>query len=250
MRTIASLTTHIIIPFRLWLVNQDGKYVGAGSLKDFEERLENSQWDSKNNAVKHNPNDEDNPSDEDLYRDSHDYQAYNYFHPFVRRFWYDKNKVARFQRTDIKKLHVRLSGFGMPSDPIEFEVKQCELIRFDPHIGLLHISLKSTGKLPLSIVQASLDQIRRIYPPYFDSDRNNKKEEIWKGGHYPLEVRLIGKKGELVTSSFPDNEQDSKAERNKLLETAQSFRKKRNEVNSYEPQSYLWAEHWRYLTVE
>ena len=235
---IASLKMHIIIPFRLWLCKTDGGSANAGSLKDFKSFLV-PPWQS----VEHSQNIK---SDEEI---CHDYQAYNYFHPFVRRFWYDPEKVARFRRTDIAELHVRPSGWGMP-DLVKFKVMQCELIRFDPDVCLLHIALDAIGTLPLNVVQACLDQVRRIYPPYFDSYQNGQKENIWKAGHYPQEVLLIDSNGkELIdnSTSFPEDMNGSVAERDDLLKAAHAFRAKSDDSKNNVPKSYLWAKHWRYL---
>jgi hypothetical protein len=234
VNTIANLKTHIIIPFRLWKKKTNGESADTVTFGDFENYLKCSSWDIYDKATEQQRTEEERDNDR-----CRDYQAYSYFHPFVRRFWYDKNKVARFRRTDIKEFHVRPSGQGMPT--VTFNVNLCELIRFEPNIGLLHVELESTGALPLNVVQACLDQVRRIYPPYFD-----KYQESWTGGyHYPLEVHLVdmnGNKLEDSFSSFLGNAQASQGERNKLLEAAQSFR-----TENSKPQSYLWAKHWQHL---
>jgi hypothetical protein len=139
------------------------------------------------------------------------YQSFHYFHPFVRRFWFDSSKVRHFRRSDITAMEVGLSGRKNQGIKLSFKVGLCEVILFQPDIALLHLALNLETMQPLHVVQDCLDQIRRIYPPYFDVhiDATTKSPERWGGGHFLRSLTIVGLKDSLnggdATYEVPDS---------------------------------------------
>lgn len=115
------------------------------------------------------------------------YQTQAYFHPFVRRFLFDKSgdELIRFYRDDVKNVTIKLS----PDNEFEFVVNKCELALFQPDIGVLVLEIQNQTEKSLLLKDAQnlMDRFRRIYPPYF-----SKGEDCWQGGHCPVEVTFNG----------------------------------------------------------
>ena len=112
------------------------------------------------------------------------YQAYNYFHPFVRSFWYDENLVQCYRHGRLKTLKAQ---FNSLDTPITLDAT-ADFYHFQPDIGILVLHLKAKEKLLLKDAQNCLDRLRRIYPPYFGKKGNY-------GGHFPDSVELIDAEG-------------------------------------------------------
>jgi hypothetical protein len=143
------------------------------------------------------------------------YQARAYFHPFVQRFLYDENRLLRYKRKGDIQLYVQLlDGYkdNAKIHTILLEVEQCELSVFMPNIGILMLKVKHDVGVPLNIAQKISDELRRIYPPYFDEwssfvfndslkdiipesiikyEKDNNKLSLIRSGHCPLSVQLI-----------------------------------------------------------
>lgn len=166
-----------------------------------------------------------------------EHQAYSYFHPFVRRFLFDQQRVIRLARTDLECLTVKPGGLGDHAD-CHLEVMACELWLFQrTEIGVLKLDLRKAADAEdwaLSRVQRLLDQVRRLYPPYFDGSSG----DLASGGHCPREVVLRFKSSaghESVTSDFGDVARycadmaswSALGQSNELLE------------------SFSWATHWQ-----
>ncbi len=72
------------------------------------------------------------------------YQAYNYFHPFVRDYWFNPSQVKRYRHTKLAKLHSKVKYYGTHGKEVkevEFEAV-CDLLHFTPNIGMLVLHLK------------------------------------------------------------------------------------------------------------
>ena len=168
---------------------------------------------------------EDDPENllEKIRNKARKYQARAYFHPFVQRFLYDENRLLRYRRDQQLSLRIQLidGNFGSEKiDSLVLEIERCELSVFMPNIGILMLKIKNDQGLPLKITQKILDELRRIYPPYFeerdnvdysktpslkDIDHNKNVEAqissgaltLWKSGHCPLSVQLMINNDEL-----------------------------------------------------
>lgn len=171
------------------------------------------------------------------------YQAYNYFHPFVRDYWFDQKLVKRYRHVKLAQLHAKVAYSGT-NNKEEKEVKfdaVCELLHFTPNIGMLVLHLKSSGEfLNLKTAQACLDQLRRLYPPYLGYGND---QELF-GGHYPDSVTLIDKNNApLANFSVGDLE--------RLREQAAGFEGTNGLIelssNNKKRHTHLWAAHWTYL---
>jgi len=162
------------------------------------------------------------------------WQARVYFHPFVRRFLYDPTRVSWLQRNDIKDLQVKLP---IDSVTVTLNVRRCLLALFQPDSACLLLELEyqagSVGQpdpLSLSTLQRLLDRVRRTYPPYFDTLKDDDRP---LGGHSPASVTLrdtannpIGATGLYVPDAYQDRLQNA------------------GQVGSWKP---AWAEHWNTL---
>ncbi len=175
------------------------------------------------------------------------HQAYAYFHPFVRRFLYDPQRVICLKRKDLHSLEVLPSGrfendaWYQPPERV-LAVKTCRLWLFErTEIGLLQLSLsgpKEDDCWPLKDVQALLDQVRRLYPPYFGNVQPDAKGPPY-AGHCPVSVKLfktdLGKKDLALAGEYSDVEAYLK-EGERWAQISRD-----NEARA----SYCWAAHWR-----
>lgn len=168
------------------------------------------------------------------------HQAFSYFHPFVRRFLYDDRRVIRLRRDDLLAVNVKPGGWGEYAD-CRLDVEGCELWLFErTRIGVLKLDLQrptGTPSWPLKVMQRLLDQIRRLYPPYFD-DGGTGDSKMVQGGHCPREVELFLKSapGSAVTRSDYGKVERFVRERKQWADVA---------VAHEERASFAWAEHWQ-----
>lgn len=175
------LETYIILPFQI--AHKDEKC--GFDAERFREHLEGGNW--KCTANTHDPDRiaRQGLDEEDLKRIR--YQAYNYFHPFVRSFWYDSNLIKRFRHDKLTTLKTQFYGLNAS---IEFDAA-ADLYHFLPDIGVLVLHLKAKKTLPLRQAQECLDRLRRIYPPYISGGGSY-------GGHFPDQVDLLDADGNLI----------------------------------------------------
>lgn len=130
-------------------------------------------------------------TDEDVWARFREYQSRAYFHPFVRRFLFDDERVRRFHRRDVRRVGVSLGHWLMNDFSLRLDVTRCELALFQPDIGVLLLEVTNQQPLELTEVELLFDAFRRLYPPYIDSFSNDG-QTVWKGGHCPLSVVLLG----------------------------------------------------------
>ncbi|MBU0500013.1 MAG: hypothetical protein KJ558_04535 [Gammaproteobacteria bacterium] len=216
--------THVIcLPFNIAKPDNSP----PGSLDAVAESLKDPPW--KEGAT---------PDNEEPWGEFRAYQARAYFHPFVRRFLHNRKQVRRYHRTDIKQIKADLGHWTTGEFTLLLRVLRCELILFQPDIGVLLLEVAPQSPLSLRKAQLLLDSLRRLYPPYVDCFGEND-DKTWFGGHCPVAVTLqseggaeIGKPGIYRDKSFgfmtPYQEcllRDPKNER----------------------PAYPWAEHWRSL---
>lgn len=164
------------------------------------------------------------------------YQAYNYFHPFVRDYWFNPSQVKRYSHTGVSYLHAVIYN-GIENREVIFDVV-CDLLHITPNIGMLVLHLKH-NHLDLKTAQACLDQLRRLYPPYLSYGKDQKPF----GGHFPVSVTLKDKHtAPLASFSVIDLE--------KIREKAAGFATDHpfdSPLNSKKRHAHLWAAHWAYL---
>ena len=216
----ARLETFIIVPFEIGRADRQDWKVG-----DLQATLCSAGW---KRLAGHEP---DRISahglDEEALKDIR-YQAYNYFHPFVRRFWFDQGLVQRFRRSDVEALECTIGDRTIVLDAV------CDLLYFTPDIAVLVLHLRSRDVLEFQAVQNCLDRLRRIYPPYLD-----KRHDKYPGGHFPNSVELWhGPKKRDAVPGFDSSQLNGlRSEAAELEETA-------GDVSSH---THLWAEHWQQL---
>ncbi|MFA6203148.1 MAG: hypothetical protein WC710_08150 [Gallionella sp.] len=207
------LETFIILPFQI---------AKPGHMKwkkcEFHEFLKDGGW------VKLDSHEPDEISKVDLDETALKrirYQAYNYFHPFVRSFWFDQNLVQRFRRSDVAELDVKIGQITSSFDAV------CDLLHFTPDIAVLVLHLKSKNFLDLKDAQNCLDRLRRIYPPFLGDGY---------GGHFPDVVELLDKSGATV----------EKFEINQLIDL-QGRAAAHEEKGGESTHTHVWARHWEKL---
>ncbi|MEY4979437.1 MAG: hypothetical protein RLZZ352_1707 [Pseudomonadota bacterium] len=226
------LETYILLPFQVVSSHDDVK---AGQ---FRENLGNSDlWERAEHI-----HDTDAISAVGLNADDKArirYQAYNYFHPFVRSFWYDNDLVQRFRHRKLKTLKTCFYGL---QEPIEFTAV-ADLYHFLPDIGILVLHLQSNKPLPLKNAQDCLDRLRRIYPPYIGGGGAF-------GGHYPDTVELLDEQGGRI-GHYENKQIES------LLAQAQQCEDKQRGKNRDENKaakttvhSHVMASHWAALLCQ
>lgn len=166
------------------------------------------------------------------------YSEFVYFHPFAHRFFYGKDSAMQiFRRDDIGKVRVTLKkGSGTPPI-IDLAVPRVEMYLFED-MGIAIIVMEVMGQdISLKDCQNLLDQLRRVYPPYWDS------EPPYRAGHCPEEVKFFTcAGGELAVSDFLNykdagNEKSGEGRRRPFLDFA-----RRHQIPPV-------AAHWRYLAA-
>lgn len=104
------------------------------------------------------------------------YGEFVYFQPYVQRFLYQSKVMKVWRRDDVVQLQVTLTelaaGKRQQTPTINCSVEQLWLFRFtlgDMQLGMLALELRVEQSQPLSVIQNFLDQMRRVYPPYWES---------------------------------------------------------------------------------
>ena len=169
------------------------------------------------------------------------YQAYNYFHPFVRDYWFNQKLIKRYRHEKLAQLHTKVVYDGTHNKEekeITFDAV-CDLLHFTPNIGILSLHLKH-NHLDLKTAQACLDQLRRLYPPYLGYSDDQKLF----GGHFPVSVTLKDNNGVSLASFSVENLE-------KMREKAVEFEGPNGLIrlssNNKKRHTHLWATHWAYL---
>jgi hypothetical protein len=183
---------HVIcLPFKIRWQKGDGKE----RLKDIASFIQNEGsniWIKGRGRM---------PRSQNKHPEINEYQTQAYFHPFVRKFLFDKSgtELMRFHRTDIETIRIKLSHWRDYIPEIILDVNKCELALFQPDIGvlILETQLQNNKRLTLEKAQDLMDQFRRTYPPFFDFNEN---ETQLKSGHCPEYVAINGK--EITIGKF------------------------------------------------
>lgn len=118
------------------------------------------------------------------------YASLVYFHPFVQQVLYSRKSEATrpflcFERNAPKCVELTLGGYN--SEIIQLQVKQIRLLLFELGVALFLLEVEHEGNLQLGTVQATLDQFRRAYPPYWERSDG-------RPGHFPQKVEWEGEK--------------------------------------------------------
>ena len=211
-------------------------------------------------------------SDDDAYEKARKYQARAYFHPFVQRFLYDENRLMRYRRKkkcDGKlQLHVQLilGDYGHEYiQELTLTIESCEISLFMPNIGIFMIKINHDKSIPLNIAQKILDELRRVYPPYFNErkevnfvkttglkiiepdnltawQKTNGKMSLWQSGHCPISVKLI-KDNNICNAENKFYSFNEEYQLSELIEkNAKYF-----ENSSNQGLVHPWAAHWSEL---
>ncbi len=212
----------ILLPFRI---------TQPSGSKSFTLRTLSQYMDSKCNATAwrqarsvHAILADNNGSDDCLQR----YQEYAYFHPFVQQFLYNQAYVSAYQREDIT--NIKVTGKYLAET---LHVERCELYLFDPDIGIVLLEV-SGENLPLEKVQNILDILRRIYPPYFGTNRNTDGTLVSTfGGHCADTIGFLRRDGTQISPQ--SNLGDAKHFIGQIKDANQAG------------QQLPWAKHWQWL---
>ncbi|WP_018416299.1 hypothetical protein [Teredinibacter turnerae] len=123
------------------------------------------------------------------------YGEFVYFQPYVQRFLYQVGGPMRvWRRDDVESIHVKLTGLtGAKSKgtSITCDVEQLWLFQFklgnaDSGLSMLAFELKIQQPQPISVVENFLDQMRRVYPPYWENQ---------KLGRFPEKITIVQSDG-------------------------------------------------------
>ncbi len=183
-----------------------------------------------------------------------DYQRQHYFHPFVQRFQLDNSLIRHFHRTDFAKLKACFDHSTTENFEITFDVIRCELVLYQPDVGILLLELQCSN-VSLDRIQVVLDSLRRLYPPYFDfwpsqiEDKAGAKHDRrnWRGGHCVRGVVLLSKADEpLDASQCTLGEQTGEAASEPAFADAYLAATAKR-VDNHRLAAPLLAQHWRAL---
>lgn len=184
------LETFIILPFQIAKDSPTGGF----NAEDFRETLvKGGIWTRAENI--HEPDSLSRVELDECALKRIRYQAYNYFHPFVRRFWYDSNLVQRFRHQKLRTLVTKIKTWSYEVE-VSFDAS-ADLYHFLPDIGILVLHLRAKENLPLQHAQDCLDQLRRVYPPYIEGNG-------LRAGHFPDFVKFLDQGGNVLGSYSND----------------------------------------------
>ncbi len=129
------------------------------------------------------------------------YAAVAYFHPTVRSFLFGSyhhvecdgdgvnDYLQVFRHRTLAGLSVDIAygwNGGKPIRSYYFDVLRADVALLQPDVGVLQLELRARidegAHWSLADMQKVRDQLRRLFPPYFESATN--------GGHYPSALRL------------------------------------------------------------
>lgn len=216
------------------------------SLKNITEHLKNTVWKAGPAPVTYETEiDQHELSESEQRYDSvwqsfRQHQQHAYFHPYVRRFLYNDNRTRRYHRSDIHTIESTLDHWSLDKFTVRLNVLRCELVLFQPDIGLLLLELqpKQPTELSLQQTQLLLDGLRRLYPPYVNFFKDDEGEH-WAGGHCPVEVSLFDQDNQQIGETGyyrSDSATDLNHYTNALIQQS----------TATEP-NYPWAAHWKSL---
>jgi len=141
------------------------------------------------------------------------YAEFVYFHPFIRQFLYGRkgenhdSVLQLFRRDDVKQVEVVLRN----DETYQFKVERLHLYAFDIKVAILVMEISSLKPLYLVEVQDFLDQFRRVYPPYWNSNHqagnSPKTVTLWGGNQQPLATSVYDESDELL--AFVRNHKES-----------------------------------------
>lgn len=159
-------------------------------LEKVAQTLEGSHWKAGESPAK--------TQGSDQWHEFRRYQSNAYFHPFVRRFLHNEQRIQRFYRDDVKLIKIDLDSKLTGEFTVSAKVERCELSLFQPDTGLLLLEISGQ---PLSLQQMQLlqDTFRRLYPPYLDCFSAGAST-TWFGGHCPVQVTLLDEHGTSIGS--------------------------------------------------
>lgn len=234
---------HVIsVPFRIHARNGGTVY-----LQKTCEKLKDSKWSDV-------PKNTSNTPLEKRWELFRKYQSRAYFHPFVQRFLYDKERVRRFERNDVKKIVVTLDHFVTKEFSVTLSVARCELVLFQPDIGVLLLEVETTEPLNLPQTQLLLDSLRRLYPPYIDgftfkegNEPASKEMRIWKGGHCPVEVRLLEGDGKTPIGDPGVYREQQSIDSESMPKFFEHYSKPFEAEIGKDTIHFPWAAHWQTL---
>ncbi len=169
--TVQHLVHVICVPLQVKR-KKDGKNLSVNCIEAMAEGLitaKDSQWEKC-----------DNPWASPLPKEKI-WQARVYFHPFVRRFLFDPQRVRWLQRCDINSMQVKLPN---AEATVTLKVERCLLALFQPDIACLLLELDyrcgtddQPAALSIEQLQWMLNRLRRTYPsnfPYTQPDKQPK----------------------------------------------------------------------------
>lgn len=257
---VSRLDVSLLIPVRLWKkreIEKEGPSKSAVSLEDVSRLFEGAAHQPLNKGATQRAPLWARKTDASFSRDAPSparkaYQTQAYFHPFVRQFLTDEKRCRVFERKDIGFVNLNLHLWDKPAEKMCLRVLACEAWCFEASIAVLRLDLtiQAEPHLTLSQVQRTLDQIRRLYPPYFaevpDRSANAKRADdgaprtdtIVQGGHCPWSVELLDDQKKPIIDGLGSFNGDDK-----WINLARSFRQQSDD----RAQSYPWAGHWKQL---
>lgn len=227
-KTVNKLNLTVCLPIQL--IRNDGQ---QNHLENTSNYLKNSKWtilDNENAVSK---------TDDEQTKFFQQYQKHAYFHPFVRRFLLDTNRVRLFARDDVESVTVDLTDSKDNPLNIELLVSRCELVLFQPNIAifLLQVIPKDDEALALDTIQKLQDTFRRLYPPYYFYKNNSK---LWTGGHCPNDVTIKFNNQDTVSSKIYQLN-DTNCFRSEYINNFNNLSEDHNSP------LFQWANHWQAL---
>lgn len=137
-------------------------------LKDLKE----SPWKLIDDKLHHIKGQDKNQSELEK---QYEYQEFVYFHNFVSQFLFEKSGVSDgclpalniFKREDIRFAEVVLAK---GEKAVKLSVDRINLYFFDIGVAVLVVELSNQEKLGMNDVMSISNQLRRVYPPYWEGD--------------------------------------------------------------------------------
>lgn len=160
-------------------------------LNHWAEKLKDTNWKEIDDLFKRSADDQNETC----------YAECVYFHPFVQRFLYNKDKqtLRIFSRTDINQVSIKIEHPDPKKNIDEkFNVDRIHMYLFDVGVALFVVEVSTAKVISLKTAQEILDRFRRAYSPYWKNDRP---------GHCPDKVQWLYNETEIGScSTYHDKE--------------------------------------------
>lgn len=224
----------LLVPFAIeWHEDRKKRAIGHKLMKAAADALATGPWSPVDDRLLHMRSDRSADAADPERRAATlapAYEEFVFFEPYVQRFLYGRSAGGKgrppmrlFARDDVEGLEIGLSAEESPPDDtarstecgddgagllrFHFHVRRCNFYLFDTGNALLVVEIEhdsEAGSTPLTLAHAQrlLENVRRVFPPYFMATMDGSGLEA---SYFPTSFRwrLAGGDGDAQPHGMP-----------------------------------------------